>query len=84
MYIQFTKCFAYFRVFYVLDKIHHKSINYEYDQDALEVAKKYYNDSQTYLQNNHQNDTFLCGMFFSISISFNIQYNEIKANYNHL
>ncbi|VDH90250.1 Hypothetical predicted protein [Mytilus galloprovincialis] len=42
--------------------MHCLPVSYHYELDALEVAKTYYNDQETYLQNNHQNDSFLSGL----------------------
>lgn len=50
-----------FRLFYVVEKLHEGASSYTYGTQGLSIAKKYYNDQQTYLQTNHQNDTFLSG-----------------------
>lgn len=54
------------KLFYVVEKLHEGTSSYTYGTQGLSIAKKYYNDQQTYLQTNHQNDTFRSQNKFSI------------------
>ncbi|XP_062582873.1 uncharacterized protein LOC134244630, partial [Saccostrea cucullata] len=47
------------KLFYAVEKMNVGTNLYTYGTSALAIAKQYYNDQQTFLKTNHQNDTFL-------------------------
>lgn len=52
------------RLFYAMERMNVGPKTFSYNEEGLELAKEYYNTQQTFLQKNHQNDTFLSGNFY--------------------